>query len=79
MNAEINAQNNPGGDRLNTNHIELNQVVYEVHRIYKGKKTAANLVRDRLMESKNQIEPLTQQPASMYNIDSGAGMSKEVP
>ncbi|MBQ9717929.1 MAG: hypothetical protein IJV76_08050 [Clostridia bacterium] len=60
------------------NHVELNQVVYEIHRIYKGKKTAANLIRDRLIESKSQIEPLTQLPISMYNIDSGTGMSKEV-
>ncbi len=78
MNAEINVQNISGGDKLNTNRIELNQVVYEVHRVYKGKKTAASLIRDRLMESKNQIPPLTQQPTSLYNIDSGAGMSKEV-
>lgn len=78
MNQKIYVQNILGGDQLNTNHIELNQVVYEVHRIYKGKKTIANLVRERLMESKNQIIPLTQYPASMYNNDSGAGMSKEV-
>lgn len=62
---------------MHTNSIELNQVVYEVHRVYNGKKTAANLVRDRLMESKCQIQPLTQQPAMLYNMDSGAGMSKE--
>ena len=66
-----------GGVKLNTNNIELNQVVYEVHRVYNGKKTAANLVRDRLMESKCQVSPLTQQHAIVYNIDSGAGMSKE--
>ena len=66
-----------GGVKLNTNNIELNQVVYEVHRVYNGKKTAANLVRERLIESKNQVSPLTHQPAILYNIDSGAGMSKE--
>ena len=66
-----------GGVKLNTNNIELNQVVYEVPRVYNGKKTAANLVRERLIESKNQVSPLTQQPAILYNIDSGAGMSKE--
>ena len=66
-----------GGVKLNTNNIELNQVVYEVHRVYNGKKTAANLVRERLIESQNQVSPLTQQPAILYNIDSGAGMSKE--
>ena len=48
MNLKINVQNILGGDQLNTNHIELNQVVYEVHRVYKGKKTVANLVRERL-------------------------------
>lgn len=66
-----------GGVKLNTNNIELNQVVYEVHRVYNGKKTAANLVRDRLLESKYHGLPLTQQPNMLYNIDSGVSMSKE--
>ena len=68
-----------GGVKLNTNNIELNQVVYEIHRVYSGKKTAANLVRERLLESKCQVSPLTQQPEMLYNnTNSGAGMSKEV-
>jgi hypothetical protein len=78
MNRAICVHNRFGGVPLQTNSIEFNQVVYEIHRVYQGKKTAANLVRDRLMESKCQISPLTQPPAVVYNnIDSGAGMSKE--
>ena len=74
---EIPAQNSSGGDGLNTNHIKLNQVDYELHRVYNGKVTAVNLVRDRLLEVKSHNLPLTEQPTLLYNKHSGTGMSKE--
>ena len=63
---------------LQTNKIEIDQVVYEIDRIYCGKKSAALLIEEQLMKAKNQIAPLTNPTIVLYNNDSGAGMSKEV-
>ena len=61
---------------MNTNPILINRVVYEVQRIYAGNKPASELVRERLLEARSQIPPLTEQPNTMYN-NIGTGMSKE--
>jgi len=53
--------------------------VYEIQRIYCGQKSAANLIEDQLLKADSQIDPLTNPTIIVYNKDSGAGMSKEVP
>lgn len=66
-----------GKELSEINNITLNGVVYEIHREYSGEKTPLSIVRDRLFESKLQNLPLTHRVFSLYNIDSGVGMSKE--
>ena len=64
---------------LRENQIEIGEIVYEIHRIYCGQKSAASLIEDQLLKAESQIEPLTNPTVIVYNNDSGAGMSKEVP
>jgi len=64
---------------LGENQIEIGEIVYEIQRIYCGQKSAANLIEDQLLKADSQIDPLTNPTIIVYNKDSGAGMSKEVP
>lgn len=64
---------------MRENKIEIGEIVYEIHRIYCGQKSAASLIEDQLLKEESQIAPLTNPPVIVYNKDSGAGMSKEVP
>lgn len=77
MNEDRNVQTKPGGDKMNENRIEMNGVTYEVHRVHRGHDTAGGIIRQRLMEAKSQVSPLTKNSSRDYNITRGAGMSKE--
>ena len=77
MNEDRNVQTKPGGDKRNENRIEMNGVTYEVHRVHRGHDTAGGIIRQRLMEAKSQVSPLTKNSSRDYNITRGAGMSKE--
>ena len=63
--------------RMNEKRIEMNGVTYEVHRIHRGHDTAGGIIRQRLMEAKSQVSPLTKAGPKEYNTTRGAGMSKE--
>ena len=77
MNEDRNVQTKPRGDKMNENRIEMNGVTYEVHRVHRGHDTAGGIIRQRLMEAKSQVSPLTKNSSRDYNITRGAGMSKE--
>ena len=65
----------------NSHTVELDEAVYEVHRVYAGRQSAADLVRDRLAEISDRAEfqntPLTKPARPVYNIKRGVGMEKE--
>ena len=70
----------PGGDHLKQNRIVINHVTYEVHRVYSGDASVANLIKERLrirQEFPGPL-PLTGQGAGKYNDGSGSILSEEV-
>lgn len=53
---------------VETSSIAINEVVYEVQRVYAKDRTAIDLVKDRISEAKGQILPLTVGDDLRYNI-----------
>jgi hypothetical protein len=60
------------------NHIQINQVTYEIHRVYVGGQSAADLLQERLYQDLCVKEPLTEPQSLAYNSASGPVPTKEV-
>lgn len=63
---------------MNSNHIKLNETVYEIQRVYSGNATVADIIKKRLTSSHSQIPPLTVGESSVYNNISEVDVPREV-
>ena len=52
---------------MNLNKITLNETVYDVHRVYSGESTVAEIIKKRLMSANVHISPLTGVKSVVYN------------
>lgn len=61
------------------NTIKLNQATYEIHRVFTGSQSKAEVIGACLAKNKNcQMVPLTVTQTIGYNASSGSVIEKEV-
>jgi len=61
---------------MKTNRIEINNAVYEIDRVYNGRKSIYDIIKERLTSTDLQNNPLTSDVKVLYN-NNITGMPKE--
>ena len=62
---------------MSITQISIDNVVYEISRVFDKRRTALSLVSERLVSSERNGIPLTNEQNIVYNNISGAGALKE--
>lgn len=63
---------------MNSNHIVINHVTYDVQRVFSGSSPISRLLIERLRNDFPPPVPLTGQGDGKYNGASGSTLSEEV-
>lgn len=58
--------------------IEMDNVSYEIHRVFSGSQPVAALLERRILRENRKMTPLTQRPAAAYTDLSSVVSQKEV-